>query len=156
MLRNPVVAAAFLLLCAFFAAARPTAAESELQGVVVNVLPDQDEAVVRINSTAGTAATTMVFQIEPQGTARRLHPGDRITARADLTAVPAQLDGIRVVGGDTNAPAALQVTQPVGPPGVKLPGVGLFTLIMVILAGAIVLIYRWARIIFAEERTERR
>ncbi len=135
--------------------ARTVLASDELRGVIVSVLASQSEAVVRHEPFGGMPAMTMVFRVEPKESVERLHVGDRITGRADLTTDPARLDDIRIVGRDTgSAGSVFHNAQPFGA-GNSLSGWGLFALILVILAGASWMLYRWARIIFVEEPAEK-
>ena len=77
----------------------PAFAAEDVHGLVLSVLSAQGEAVVRHDAFGGMPAMTMVFRVSPKSVLARLHPGDRIDARTELTADEPRLDDIRVVGG---------------------------------------------------------
>lgn len=86
---------------ALIAIALPTSiasAAQQLRGVVMTVLPAQNEVVVHHDAFGGMPAMTMVFQVAPKSVLRHLKIGDRITARVDMTANPWRLDEVRVIG----------------------------------------------------------
>lgn len=92
--RAGAAAVAFVALAAFPVAAAP----EPITGVVVSVLGDRGEAVVRHDAFGGMPAMTMEFAIEPTTALATLHAGDRIEARADLTRDVPQLTQVRVIG----------------------------------------------------------
>jgi Cu/Ag efflux protein CusF len=139
-------AVAFVLL----AGTAPALASVELRGVIVSVSAAQDEVVVRHDASPGMPAMTMSFQVEPSESIAQLHAGDRITARADLSANPAQLAGIRVVGHEADGAVGIPRNLKVGVQG-PLGGVGLLAIVLAILALVSWLMYRFARILFKEE-----
>jgi protein SCO1/2 len=81
------------------ATALPAAASEAVHGVVLSVLAAQGEAVVRHDAYGGMPAMTMIFRVEPRSALARMHPGDRIEARTEMSAVEPRLTGVRVVGG---------------------------------------------------------
>jgi len=139
-------AVAFLLL----AGTAPVLASVELRGVILSVSTALDEVVVRHDASGGMPAMTMTFQVDPGESIAQLHAGYRITARADLSANPAQLSGIRVVGHEADSAVGIPRNLKVGVQG-PLWGVGLLALILMILALVSWLMYRFARLIFKEE-----
>jgi protein SCO1/2 len=112
--RNAALAVvAVLILLA--AAALPARAAEHLRGVVISLLPDQGEAVVRHEAFGSMPAMTMVFAIEPAATLSRLHVGDHITARVDMQPDPARIDQVQIVGHSVPLNASASILHDVQP-----------------------------------------
>jgi protein SCO1/2 len=95
--------AACFAITTFLATTRLASATDTVHGVVLSVLRDQDEAVVRHEPFGGMPAMTMVFQISPKGMLARLRSGDRIQAQVDVSADPWRMEDIQVTGRATAA-----------------------------------------------------
>ena len=92
--RAGVVAVALVALALLPAAAAP----ERMTGVVVSVLGDRGEAVVRHDAFSGMPAMTMEFAVEPKAALAGLHVGDRIDGLADLAPDVPRLSRVRVIG----------------------------------------------------------
>jgi protein SCO1/2 len=94
--RSAATAAAVLVAVT---ASLPAFAAERVTGIVLSVLPAQDEAVVRHDPYGGMPAMTMVFRVPSKSALARLAPGVRIEASTEMTADEPRLDNVRVVGG---------------------------------------------------------
>jgi protein SCO1/2 len=104
------LAAVALVIC-LACATRPALATGELRGVVLSVLSDRNEAVVRHDAFGGMPAMTMVFALAPADTVR-VHAGDRIEAAVDGRSDPARLNHLHITGHLSDTPHAIRDVQP--------------------------------------------
>jgi protein SCO1/2 len=101
--------AAVLGLALLFAALRPGSAsahEAAISGLVLGLVPDKGEAIVRYDAFDGIPAAAATFKLEPSSLARTLKVGQRISATADADEKPMSLSDVRVLGSEalTGAP----------------------------------------------------
>lgn len=68
-----------------------------ISGLVLSVLAEHREAVVRRDAAHAKAASTTLFRLAPHVDLRALHPGDRIVALVDDDSAPATIDEVRVL-----------------------------------------------------------
>lgn len=82
-------------------------------GVVVSVLQQQREVVVRCDAGASTPSVAKLFRLPSKAVADALRPGDRIIALVDDDAPGvALLDAVRVVPQSAPAGSIIRVAQP--------------------------------------------
>lgn len=86
-----VLASAVLWPCT--ASAHP----ERISGLVLSVLPEHREAVVRRDAAHAKTAATTLFRVAPGVDLAALHPGDRIVALVDDDRAPATIDEVRVL-----------------------------------------------------------
>jgi cytochrome oxidase Cu insertion factor (SCO1/SenC/PrrC family) len=101
-------------LCALLLATGPRYAALahdlvRFSGVVLTVLPERREAVVRGD---GAGQTTRLFRLAAGVDATALHPGDRIAAQVDPDASAPVIDAFSVLTRARSAPPAVRVVQP--------------------------------------------
>jgi len=100
--RSPARRFTELALCTMLATAAlwPGAAAAHPQrvtGLVLSVLAEHREAVVRRDGGHAKAASTTLFRLSPRVDVAALHPGDRIVALVDDDSAPATIDEVRVL-----------------------------------------------------------
>ena len=86
-----------LFLTAAFGFGAASAHPQHVTGVVLSVLANQREAVVRRDSAPGKQTLTALFRLSPRVSPASLHPGDRIVALVDDDTDPLVIDEVRVV-----------------------------------------------------------
>jgi protein SCO1/2 len=100
-----------VLLTAVLGAPRPASAgeAAQLHGVVLSVLPDKGEAIVRHDPFGGMPGMTMLFRVAPAAKLRALRPGDQLDATVDRSSDPWTLrdvksrQGVALTGGAATA-----------------------------------------------------
>jgi len=134
-------------------------AAEELRGVIVSVLPNQHEVVVRQDAAGGMPATTMVYRVDAKENLDHLRVGDHVAGRTDVSVDPPRLDDLRALGSGrsgTTPRSLLDMPSPVAGVSGPLGSWGLLVLMMVILAGMSWLLYRWGRVIFSRDEPGKR
>ena len=85
------------LLTVAFGFGTASAHPERVDGVVLSVLANQREAVVRRDALGSKPALTTLFRLSPRVGATSLHPGDRIVALVDDDTNPLVIDEVRIV-----------------------------------------------------------
>ena len=102
-----------LFVAALLAAtlASPASAhEQRVSGVVLTVIPEKHEVVVRCDRAASQPSRTVLFRLSPRVAAGTLRPGRRIVGLVDDDAGPL-LDEVRILP-DAPIPSAVRVVHP--------------------------------------------
>lgn len=86
-----------LVLTATFGFGAASAHPARVNGVVLSVLANQREAVVRRDALGSKPALTTLFRLSPRVPLASLHPGDRIVALVDDDTDPLVIDEVRIV-----------------------------------------------------------
>jgi protein SCO1 len=68
-----------------------------VSGLVLSVLAEHREAVVRRDAAHAKSGSTTLFRLSPRVDPAALHPGDRIVALVDDDSTPATIDEVRVL-----------------------------------------------------------
>jgi protein SCO1/2 len=109
--QRAVVALACSILAAIAVAwprATPAATGQHLRGVVLTVLAQRHEAVVRHDPYGSMPAMTMLFRLSPATNTATLREGDRIEARVQDGPQGPTLDDVRVVAAALAPPNVLR------------------------------------------------
>jgi len=105
------VAIASVLASAALWPAAASAHPVRISGVVLSVLADRREAVVRRDGAAAKPAVTTLLRLSPRVDLAGLHAGDRIVALIDDDGVPPTLGEVRVVP-EAPPPSAIRTVHP--------------------------------------------